>query len=147
MKVILLQDVKGTGKKGEIVEVNDGFARNFLIKQGKAKVADNTVINMAKQAKASQEYHKEQDRLKALELQKVLNEKSVTLKIKTGENGKVFGSIGNKEIADALAEMGYAVDKRTIVVKNPIKNTGIYQVDIKLFTGISAKINLAVVSK
>lgn len=147
MKVILLCDIKGTGKKGEIIEVNDGFARNFLLKQKKAKVCDNTVLNMVNQAKASQEYHREQERLKALELKEKLNNQSITLKIKTGESGKVFGSITSKEISETLSEMGYSVDKKNIILKNPIKNVGIYQVDCKLFSGISCKINLAVVAK
>lgn len=146
MKVLLLADVRGTGKKGEIVEVSDGFARNFLIKQKKAKPADNTVINMVNQAKASQDYHREQDRLHAIEIKNALDGKSVTLKIKTGESGKVFGSITSKEISDAIAELGYTVDKKNIILKSPIKNTGIYQIDCKLFTGITCKINLAVVA-
>lgn len=147
MKVLLLCDIKGTGKKGEIVDVSDGFARNFLLKQGKAKVCDNTIINMVNQAKVAQDYHKEQERLKALELKSALDGKSVTLKIKTGESGKVFGSITSKEISEALNEIGYKVDKKNIVLKSPIKNVGIYQIDCKLFSGISCKINLAVVAK
>ena len=146
MIVILLKDVKGTGKKGEILEVSDGFARNFLIKQGKAKICDNTVLNMVNQAKASQDYHREQDRLKALDIQSKLNNQSITLKIKTGESGKVFGSVTSKEISEALKEKGFDIDKKNIVLKNPIKNIGIYQVECKLFSGISCKINLAVVS-
>ena len=146
MKVLLLTDVRGTGKKGEIVEVSDGFARNFLIKQKKAKPCDNTIINMVNQAKASQDYHREQDRLRAIEIKNALDGTSVTLKIKTGESGKVFGSITSKEISEAIEQLGYKIDKKNIVLKNPIKNTGIYQIDCKLFTGIVCKINLAVVA-
>ncbi|MBQ7307652.1 MAG: 50S ribosomal protein L9 [Clostridia bacterium] len=146
MKVLLLCDVKGTGKKGEIVEVSDGFARNFLIKQGKAKICDNTIINMVNQAKASQDYHREQERLKALNLQSKLDNQSVTLKIKTGESGKVFGSVTSKEISEALKEKGFDIDKKNIILKNPIKNIGIYQIECKLYTQITCKINLAVVS-
>lgn len=147
MKVVLLQDIKGTGKKGEICEVSDGFARNFLIKQGKAKFADNSIVNETMQAKNAKDYHKEQERLNALEIQKQLNNKSVTLKIKAGESGKVFGSITNKEIAQAICNMGFNVDKKTIVLKQPIKNLGLYPIDIKLFTNVTAKINLAVVAE
>ena len=118
-----------------------------MLKNSIAKVADNSVINMANQAKVAQDYHKEQERLKALEIQSKLNNQSVVLKIKTGESGKVFGSVTNKEISEALEEMGFSVDKRNIVLKQPIKNVGIYQVEVKLFTGISAKINLSVVNK
>lgn len=147
MKVVLLEDIKGTGKKGDIVEVSDGFARNFLIKKGKAKFADNSVINETNQAKEAKDYHKEQERLKALKIQKELESKSVTLKIKAGESGKVFGSITNKEIAQAVNKLGYEIDKRTIILKQPIKNVGLYPIEIKLFTNISVKINLAVVAE
>ena len=147
MKVLLLCDVKGTGKKGDIVEVSDGYAKNFLIKQNKAKFCDNTVMNMVNQAKTSQEYHKEQERLKALEIKSKLENNSVILKIKTGENGKVFGSVTNKEISEMLKENGYDIDKKNIVLKTPIKSLGLYVIEIKLYSGISCKINLSVIAK
>ena len=147
MKVILLCDVKGTGKKGDIVEVSDGFGSNFLVKQGKAKICTSMIENMANQAKVSRDYHKEQERLQAIELQKKLDGQSVTLKIKTGESGKVFGSITNKEISDTLIQLGYNVDKKNIILKSPIKNIGIYQIECKLYSGINCKINLSVIAK
>ena len=147
MKVLLLCDVKGTGKKGEIVDVSDGFAKNFLIKKNMAKFCDNTVLNTVNQEKVAKEYHKEQSKLKALRLKEELENKSIILKVKTGENGKLFGTVTTKEISETLKEKGYEIDKKDIVIKNPIKSVGLYIIGLKLYSGISCNINLSVVSK
>lgn len=144
MKVILLTDVKGTGKKGDICNVSDGYAQNFLLKTKKAKIADNCAINENKQAKQSKEYHYEQDKQKALELKSELDNVSLTLSIKGGSNGKAFGSITSQEIATELKKQGYNVDKKQIVLKDPLKLSGKYDVEIKLFVGIVAKISVVV---
>lgn len=139
MKVVLLEDVKGTGKKGEIKDVSTGFAQNFLLKNGKAKIADNTAINESNNSKQAKEYHYNQDLLKAKNLANKLKDITVTLKIKGGADGRTFGSVTSKEIAEELVKMGYEVNKKQIVLSNPIKNAGRFNVEAKLFTGVTAK--------
>ena len=144
MKIVLLKDVKGTGKKGEIKEVADGYANNFLLKNGFAKKADNTAINESKGKAVANDYHKEQERLAALELKKRLDKISVTLEIKCGENGKVFGSITSKEIADALNKQGIDLDKKKIELKEPIKSIGDYTITAKIYPNIISNFKLIV---
>ena len=144
MKIVLLKDVKGTGKKGEIKEVADGYANNFLLKNGFAKKADNTAINESKGKAVANDYHKEQERLAALDLKKELDKMSVTLEIKCGENGKVFGSITSKEIADALTKQGINLDKKKIELKEPIKSIGEYTITAKIYPNITSNFKLVV---
>lgn len=139
MKVVLLKDVKGTGKKGEIKEVADGYAKNFLFKNGSARVADNSAMSENKIQKDAQNYHKQQEILAAKELAKKLEGKTVTLKIKCGENGKTFGSVTSKEISDALQKISIDLDKKKIDLKEPIKSTGTYHVVARIYPEISAK--------
>lgn len=144
MKIILLQDVKGQGKKGELKEVNDGYARNFLIKKGLAIEATATRINELNQKQQATAYHKEEE-LKAMRaLAKEINGKTFTLNIKVGQNGKVFGSVTAGDISDCLKEAGYDIDKKKIIVDGPIKLVGAYSVALKLAEGVSAKINVEV---
>lgn len=144
MKVILLQDVKGQGKKGELKEVNDGYARNFLIKKGLAIEATATKINELNQKQQATAYHKEEE-LKAMRaLAKEIDGKTFTLNIKVGQNGKVFGSVTAADISDCLKEAGYDIDKKKIVIDGPIKLVGVYSVALKLAEGVSAKINVEV---
>lgn len=144
MQVILLQDVKGQGKKGDLVDVNEGYARNFLIKKGFAEVATPNKINDLKQKKAAADFHK-QEEIKAMRALAVeLKGKTFTLKIKVGQGGKVFGSVTGATIAEAMTAAGYDVDKKKIVLESPIKAVGIYDVDIKLLEGISTKIKVQV---
>ena len=144
MKVLLLTDVRGTGKKGEIKEVADGYANNFLIKTGKARKADNEAISENKNKKESNDYHKEMEKQAAQELGKKLANKIVTLKIKCGENGKTFGSVSSKEVADALAQEGFDVDKRKIELA-PQKNVGMVTVNVKLHPEVSVKIKVNII--
>lgn len=144
MKVILLVDVKGTGKKGEIVDVSDGFAQNFLLKQKKAKIADSTAINQKQMSDKAKEYHYEQDKQKAQEVADKLKNYVLHFSVKAGDNGKIFGSITNAEIAEELKKDGYEISKKQIVLDNPIKYAGVYKIDIKLFTGITAKLQVEV---
>ena len=144
MQVILLQDVKGQGKKGELIDVNEGYARNFLVQKGFAEVATPAKINDLKQKKAAADYHK-QEEVKAMHaLASELKGKTFTVRIKVGQGGKVFGSVTGANISEALSAAGYDVDKKKIVLANPIKNVGIYDVDIKLLEGITAKIKVEV---
>ncbi len=146
MKVIFLKDVKGTGKAGEIKEVADGYARNCLIKKGLAEEATAVKINSLKIQNEAKDFHK-QEEIKALkEEAKRLNGESVTLSIKCGDNGKLFGSITSKEIADVLIEKGYSVDKKKIILKDPIKSLGEFQIEVKFLPDAIAKIKLTVVA-
>ena len=143
MKVLLTADVKGTGKKGEVVEVADGFGRNFLLKKGLATVATAANVNQAAQKKAAQEFHKAEE-VKALKaLANELNGKSVPVKIKTGENGKTFGSVTAAHVAAALADAGYDVDKKKIKM-DAVKTIGTVEAEIRLMEGVIAKIKVVV---
>lgn len=145
MKVIFLKDVKGSGKKGEIAEVSDGYARNFLIKKGLAEEATAVKINSLNIKKGAEDFHR-QEEIKALkEEAKKLNGTQITLKIKCGENGKVFGSVTAKEIADELTTLGYTVDKKRVILKDPIKLLGVYAVDVKFLPEVIAKIKVEIV--
>ncbi len=147
MKVVLLQDVKGQGKKGEIVEVNEGYARNFLIKKGMAEVATASKINDINQKKVAADYHKAEEIKATQELAKEIYGKLFTVRIKAGQNGKVFGSVTGANIADALQAAGYSVDKKKVVLPQPIKVLGEYEIDLKLMEGISSKIKINVVGE
>ena len=144
MKVILLEDVKGTGKKGEIVEVSGGFAQNFLLKQKKAKIADNSAINQKQMSDNAKQFHYEEDKSAAMELAKKLNNVTLHFTVKAGDNGKIFGSITGAEIAEELKKDGYEISKKQIVLDSPIKYAGVYKVTVKLFTGISAKLSVEI---
>lgn len=144
MKVILLQDVKGQGKKGDLIEVNEGYARNFLIKKGFAEAATATKINELQQKKNSDEFHKREE-LKAMKaLAEEIKGKSFNVSVKVGANGKVFGSVTSADVSDSLKAAGYDVDKKKIVLANPIKLVGDYEVTLKLAEGISTKITVLV---
>ena len=144
MKVVLLCDVRGTGKKGEIKEVSDGYAQNFLLKTGKAKKADNGAISENKMKMQADDYHKEMQKQDAIALGNKIRGTKVYLQIKCGENGKTFGSVTAKEIADALAKQGFEIDKRKIELKEPIKIIGQYEITVKLHPEVSVKFNLEI---
>lgn len=144
MKVILLQDVKGQGKKGEVVDVNEGYARNFLVKKGLAEIATASKLNDISQKKSAADFHKAEEVKATKQLAAELKDKSFTVKIKAGQGGKVFGSVTGANIADALQAAGYNVDKKKVVLAQPIKNIGNYEVDLKLMEGIFSKINVTV---
>lgn len=144
MKVILKQDVKGTGKKGEVLDVSDGFAKNFLFKQGLAEQASAVALNSLKLQQAAQARRKAEEERAIRELAKSIDKSKINVTIKCGENGKVFGSITSKEIAARLAELGHEVDKKKIVLKDSIKNVGEYPVEIRFMEGVSAKITVCV---
>ena len=126
MKVLLLQDVKGQGKKGEIINVSDGYANNFLLKKGLGAVATADTINSV-----------------AIK-NKAIEGQTVTITASKGSQGKMYGSITNKEIAEELNKLGYAVDKKQVVLKDPIRVTGSYQVTVKMYAEISSVITVTV---
>lgn len=143
MKVILLADVKGTGKKGDVVEVADGYGRNFLVKKGLAKIATASTVHEAQQKKEAEAFHKAEE-VKALkDLAASLEGKTVHVKIKTGENGKMFGSVNTSHVAAALAEMGYDIDKKKIKMES-VKTLCTLPAEIRLMEGVTAKITVVV---
>lgn len=145
MKVILLKDVKAQGKKGDVIEVSDGYAKNFLLKQGLAQVANVDNMNSLTIKNAAVARQKALEKQAAQELAEKLNGKTVTVEVKIGENGKIFGSVTAKEIAEAFVKAGYAVDKKQIVLKEGIKNIGEFKLTVKVYPEISATCYVKVV--
>lgn len=143
MKVILKADVKGSGKKGDVIEVSDGYAKNFLLKKGLAETATASGINEINQKKAAEQFHRAEEIKATKELAAALNGISVDVSIRTGENGKVFGSVTSAQVAAALAEKGFDVDKKKIQM-NAVKTVGSFLVEIRLMENISAKITVNV---
>ena len=145
MKVILLQDVKGKGKKGQMLEVSDGYARNFMLPKKLAIEATPDAINtMRMNDKATQE-RIAREKAEALAVSKKLRELTVTVTAKGGGNGRLFGSVTNAEIADALAKQGIKLDKRKIVLSETIKNVGTYTATCKLGYEITAPLTVKIV--
>ena len=148
MKVVLLQDVKAQGKKNDIVEVSEGYARNFLFPKKLAIPADAKAVNDIKNKKSSEAHKIEVERAKAKELAEKLNESTVKIVGEGGKDGKFYGAVTSKDIAEALkAQFGYEVDKRKVELDAPIKAFGSYKVDIKLYQDISGKVTVSVVEK
>ena len=143
MKVILLQDVKGSGKKGAIIEAADGYANNFLIKKGLAKPADAQGLAENKARKDADAFHRQEELKANAALKKELDGKEVTVTVKTGENGKFFGSVTNKEVAERFTEMGYNIDKKKINIP-AIKAVGTYPATIRISAEETAKITVIV---
>lgn len=146
MKVVLLKDVKGTGKKGDIKEVADGYAKNFLLKQGLAKEANRSALNENEIKKTSTAYHKAMELQAARDLAEKIKDKTVIVKIKCGENGKTFGSVTAKEIADALNAQGFELDKRKIELKEAIKTLGSFVVVARIYPEVTARFNVEVIA-
>jgi large subunit ribosomal protein L9 len=145
MKVILIQDVKGTGHAGDIATVSDGYARNYLLPKGLAKEATEQNLNIAKQQKKALEKRRMLELLSAEEAAKKLNGLKVVVKAKCGENGRLFGSVTAKEIADAiLAQHGIEIDKKKIVIPEHIKELGEVSMQIKVHAGVTADMILSV---
>ena len=145
MKVILLQDVNKVGKKGEMVEAADAYARNVLIRRKLAVEATGQAINDLKLKKANDEKVAEENLEKAKELKEKLDKSSVTIRVKTGEGDRLFGSISGKEIAEAAKEqLGIELDRRKIGVENPIKTIGTMDVLVKLHTKVKAQLTVKV---
>jgi len=146
MEVILLQDVKSLGKKGEIVKVSDGYARNFILPK-KLGVEKNTkTLNDLKQQKAAEEKHRQELLAEAKALGEEIKKQSVTLKIKSGEGGRTFGSVSTKEIAVALKEqLKLDIDKKKLVLPEPIRTLGTTIVPVKLHPEVTAELTVKVV--
>lgn len=146
MKVILLEDVKSVGKKGDIVNASEGYAKNFLIPRKLGVEANASNLNDIKLKKQSEDKRKAEELSAAKELKAKLEEKTVKIPVKTGENGKLFGSVTNKEIAVALEEQaGIKVDKKKIVLDDQIKMVGEKTVVIKIHPQVSAELKVAII--
>lgn len=145
MKLILLEDVKGVGKKGDIVNKNDGYAINFLIPKKLAVEATNANLNDLELKKKSEAKRKKEELEEAQKLGAELNDKVVKVKVKAGENGKVFGSVTNKEIASALLEQtGLDIDKKKISFDDPIKMVGRRIVKVKLHPQVTVELTVEI---
>jgi large subunit ribosomal protein L9 len=144
MKLILLQDVQGTGKKGDIKEVKDGFARNMLIPRGLAIEATKANLTMLEQKKASAQHKLDTERTNAENLAKQLIEKTIKVSVKCGEEGRLFGSVTAKDVAAALKKAGFDIDKKKLSVPGDIKTCGVYAVEAKLYSGVTAKFSVDV---
>lgn len=145
MKVILLQDVKGSGKKGDLINAADGYARNFLIPKGLAMEATVGAINNKKVQDAAKAHHAQVELEEAQKAQKELEGKMVTVKAKAGKEGRLFGAVTAKEVATALSEQyKITVDKRKVSLSMDIKAFGTYDFDLKLHTGVVAKMKVMV---
>ena len=148
MKVVLLCDVKGQGKKDQIVEVSDGYARNFLLARKLAIIADAKALNEAKNKEASRLHKIETERTAAQEIASKLTQVLVKIPVACGADEKLYGSITAKDIAEALkAQHGIDIDRRKMVLDHPIRSYGSYTVDAKLYTEVVAKINVLVCKK
>ena len=147
MKVILKEDVKGSGKKGELVNVADGYARNFLIPKGLAVEANATNLNVYNEQKAAAKYRADEEKKEAERIAGILNGAKLTVNIKASKNGKLFGSLTSKEVSAAIAEQfGVDVDKRKIELPS-IKEVGEAEAKLKLYNGISAALKIEVVGQ
>ncbi len=145
MKVILLQDVKGKGKKGQMLEVSDGYARNFMLPRKLAMEATADAINTMRMNDKAAAEKAAKERAEALEVSKKLKELTLVVKAKGGGAGRLFGSVTNQEIADSLkANTGIALDKRKIVISDPIKSVGTYTVQCKLGYEITAALTVKI---
>lgn len=145
MKVILKEDVKSLGKKGEIVNVNDGYARNFILKTNKGVEATAKNLNDLKLKKANDEKLEKEQYEAAKELGAKLEAGKITVSIKTGEGGKAFGSVSSKEIAaEVKAQLELEVDKKKIVLKEPLKSLGTFKVPVKLHPKVMAELTVDV---
>ena len=145
MKVILLQDVKGKGKKGQMIEVSDGYARNFMLPKKLATEATADAVNTMRMNDKAAAEKAARERAEALEVSKKLRELTLTVTATGGGAGRLFGSVTNQEIADALAKQtGIKLDKRKIVIADPIKNVGTYTVTCKLGYEISAPLTVKI---
>ena len=143
MKVILLENVKGVGKKDEIINANDGYARNFLLPKKLAVEANNQNLAKLKSKQESTEHRKMTEKQEAEELAKKLEKIILKIQVKAGENGKIFGGVTAKEIADQLqAQHNFKVDKKKIDLKETIKQTGMFNIDLKLYEGVNAKLKI-----
>lgn len=147
MKVILKQDIKGVGKKNEVINASDGYARNFLFPKNLAVEANAENMGKLNSQNEAKQYKKDIEKEQAKEIAKKLEKIMLTIKVQSGENGKIFGSVSSKDIAENLAKQHkITIDKKKIDLKEAIKNIGQTTVEVKLFEGVIGKIKINVIS-
>lgn len=145
MKVILLENIKGVGKKDEVINANDGYARNFLLPKKLAVEANNANMSNLKSKQDSNAFKKQEDKKKAEEIKEKLNKINLKIQVKAGENGKIFGGVTAKEISEQLEKQHkISIDKRKIELKETIKTLGATIVEIKLFEGVVGTLKVSV---
>lgn len=148
MQVILTQDVKGQGKKGQLIKVSDGYARNFLLPKGLATEATNSNLNVLKGKKESLEFKIKTETEEANKIVEKMKDITVEIKAKAGDNGKLFGSVTSKDVADALtAQHHIKLDKKKFVLHDGIKNLGVTEVTVKVYTGINGTLRVNVIKQ
>ena len=146
MKVILLSDVKNVGKANEVVNVSDGYARNFLFKKGLAKEVTSANLNEVKLQTGAKAEHERRALTAAQEAKKILDGKMFRVTARGGADGRLYGAVTAQDISDSLKKEGFDIDKKKVVISNPIKNTGIFKTRVKLHPQVSAEINVEVVT-
>lgn len=144
MKVILIKDVKAQGKKGDVINVSDGYAKNFLFKNGLAIEATSMNLNSLKISKDAADHRKSVEKAEAEALAAKINGMTVTISLKVSDTGKIFGALNTQSIADALAKEGIEIDKKKIVLPEPIKTVGAHTVTVKPYAEVSAKLKVVV---
>lgn len=145
MKLILLADIKGVGKKDDVINASDGYARNFLLPRKLAVLADSGNMSKLNDKKASQAHKKELELNEAKQIAEKINKIELQIKVKAGENGKIFGGVTNKEISEELKKAyNIEIDKKKILLKENIKNLGKFNIDIRLAEGIVAKLTVMI---
>lgn len=146
MKVILKQDIKGVGKKDEVINASDGYARNFLFPKNLALEANKENMSKLKAKQDSNKFQKDQEKQEAIKIADKMEKISLRIKVKAGENGKVFGGVSSKEIAQELEKQyNIKVDKKKVELKETIKNLGTTTINIKLFEGVIGKLKIDVI--
>ncbi len=147
MRIVFLKDLKGQGKKGDIKEVSDGYANNFLIARGYAKLATQGTVSQIEQQKMSEQRKKDLVREEAEKLASKLKASQVTIKAKAGESGRLFGAITNKQIVEHLETLGIALDKRKLLLDEPIRILGITEVKVKLHSDVIATLMVNIIDE
>ena len=148
MKVILLDNIKGVGKKDEIINASDGYARNYLFPKKLAVEATKEKLSKLDSKNEANKFKKQNEKNEAEEIAKQLKEITLTIKVKAGENGKIFGGVTSKEISENLKnQYKIEVDKKKIEVKETIKNLGRFNINIKLYEGVNAKLNVNITAE
>ena len=148
MKVILLDNIKGVGKKDEVINASDGYARNFLFPKKLAVEANNENMNKLKAKKQSEQYKKDVEKENAQSISKQLNDIILTIKVKAGDNGKIFGGVTSKDISEELKKQyNIDVEKKKIVLAENIKNIGSLDINVKLYEGVVGKLKVKIVSE
>lgn len=146
MKIILLEDVKKLGKKGDVLEVKDGYAKNSLIPQGLATEATNTSLNQRNLKVQAEKRRKDEELAQAQETGAKINDKKIEIAVKVGENGKLFGSVTSKEIGEQIQkQLGFEIDRKKLSLSEPIKSLGTYKISAKIHPKVTATVNVVLV--